>query len=114
MCTRKKSNGLMPWILFIFQIIGAYGLHALSEKNARISMESNMHFTQAPLYRRDESACPPDYSLCPQSLNGGCCPNGRSCGMSSCYAITAAPLSVCSSNGYIACGVEEGGMYAQQ
>ena len=35
--------------------------------------------------------------------------NDRSCGESSCYATTAALMSVCSKNGMLACGMDLGG-----
>jgi hypothetical protein len=54
--------------------------------------------------KRDATICATDYSLCPQSLGGGCCPIGRVCGSSS-----AATASACGQVGYYGCGVEEGG-----
>jgi hypothetical protein len=44
-------------------------------------------------------------------MNGGCCPNDRVCGTSSCFAATAAPASACGMSGYIACGIDDGGEY---
>lgn len=61
--------------------------------------------------KRDATSCPSDYQLCPQSVNGGCCPNDRVCGSSSCYAAGAAPVSACGKVGYIACGIDDGGKY---
>jgi hypothetical protein len=61
--------------------------------------------------KRDEASCPSDYQSCPASLNGGCCPNDRECGASSCFAKGAAPASACGKTGYIACGVADGGEY---
>src|ERR1700709_137318 len=43
--------------------------------------------------KRDATSCPADYQLCPQSMNGGCCPSDRVCGTSSCFAAGAAPVS---------------------
>ncbi|RAL67671.1 hypothetical protein DID88_008415 [Monilinia fructigena] len=59
--------------------------------------------------KRDASECPIDYQLCPQSMNGGCCPNNRSCGASSCYLSSAASASACGVSGYTACGIDAGG-----
>lgn len=59
--------------------------------------------------KRDATSCPADYQLCPQSMNGGCCPSDRVCGTSSCFASTAAPASACGMTGYIACGINDGG-----
>ncbi|KAK6610926.1 hypothetical protein H4I96_02524 [Botrytis cinerea] len=59
--------------------------------------------------KRDASECPSDYQLCPKSMNGGCCPNNRSCGTSSCYLTSAAPASACGVSGYTACGIDAGG-----
>ncbi len=59
--------------------------------------------------KRDATICATDYSLCPQSLGGGCCPIGRVCGSSSCYPSSAATASACGQVGYYGCGVEEGG-----
>ncbi|ESZ90866.1 hypothetical protein SBOR_8758 [Sclerotinia borealis F-4128] len=59
--------------------------------------------------KRDASECPSDYQLCPKSMNGGCCPNNRSCGTSSCYLTSAASASACGVSGYTACGIDDGG-----
>ncbi|KAF7864230.1 uncharacterized protein EAF02_010198 [Botrytis sinoallii] len=59
--------------------------------------------------KRDASECPSYYQLCPKSMNGGCCPNNRSCGTSSCYLTSAAPASACGVSGYTACGIDAGG-----
>ena len=59
--------------------------------------------------KRNAPICATDYSLCPESLGGGCCPTGRVCGSSSCYPSSAATASACGQVGYFGCGVEEGG-----
>jgi hypothetical protein len=61
--------------------------------------------------KRDAATCVSDYQLCPQSLNGGCCPTDRICGSVSCLPNSAAPASACGHVGYIACGIPEGGEY---
>jgi hypothetical protein len=62
--------------------------------------------------KRDATECPEDYQMCPASLNGGCCPNDRVCGMSSCIATTAAPASACGLAGYIPCAIADGGIWS--
>jgi len=64
--------------------------------------------------KRDATECPSDYQLCPQSLNGGCCPNDRACGASSCYLTSAAPATLCGITGYTACGIDVGGKHYYQ
>lgn len=59
--------------------------------------------------KRDATECPADFQLCPKSLKGGCCPNDRVCGSSSCLPTSAAPASACGMSGYIACGASDGG-----
>lgn len=62
--------------------------------------------------KRDATRCPADYQLCPKSLNGGCCPNDRACGSSSCLPTSTAPASACGKLGYVACGMSDGGRIA--
>src|SRR5947208_3064154 len=69
-------------------------------------VESPLHITAQQ--KRDATLCPASYSLCPASFNGGCCPTDRSCGVSSCYLMTAPPTE-CSVTGYFACGIDQGG-----
>lgn len=59
--------------------------------------------------KRDATSCPSDYQLCPKSLNGGCCPNDRVCGASSCLPTSAGPTSACGMLGYVACAISDGG-----
>jgi hypothetical protein len=59
--------------------------------------------------KRDATSCPADYQLCPKSMNGGCCPNDRVCGESSCLPASATVASACGKSGYAACGIEDGG-----
>lgn len=67
--------------------------------------------TAAPqLARRDTTACPSSYSLCPADLSGGCCGEGYSCAVDSCYATTKGPVTCGGQEGYHACGQEFGGM----
>ena len=59
--------------------------------------------------KRDATICPSDFQLCPQSLNGGCCPTDRVCGSQSCYPTSTGPASACGTVGYTACGFDQGG-----
>ncbi|ROT35181.1 hypothetical protein SODALDRAFT_329361 [Sodiomyces alkalinus F11] len=64
------------------------------------------------IQRRDmtsSSSCPPNHSLCPASLNGGCCPSGYGCASESCFASTRAPQTCAGRVGYYACAPEVGG-----
>ena len=61
--------------------------------------------------KRDATICPSNYQLCPQSLNGGCCPTDRVCGSQSCLPATTGPASACGTVGYSACAFDEGGEY---
>ena len=95
-----------------------------------IVTESHPRITEAPLVRRklgsnkwdlvhegiqgrkrDATICPSDYQLCPQSLNGGCCPTDRVCGTDSCYPTSTGPAEACGTVGYMACGIDEGGKF---
>lgn len=58
--------------------------------------------------KRDANICPSDYQLCPQSLNGGCCPTDRVCGTSSCLPSSTGPAA-CGTTGYFTCGADQGG-----
>jgi hypothetical protein len=59
--------------------------------------------------KRDATACPADYQLCPKSVGGGCCPNDRLCDTSSCLPTTPGPSTACGQVGYVACGQDDGG-----
>jgi hypothetical protein len=59
--------------------------------------------------KRDATVCPSDFQLCPQSLNGGCCPTDRVCGSESCLPTATGPASACGTVGYIPCGFDQGG-----
>ncbi|KAL2755322.1 hypothetical protein ACRALDRAFT_1082399 [Sodiomyces alcalophilus JCM 7366] len=62
------------------------------------------------IQRRDvTSSCPANHSLCPASLNGGCCPSGYGCASQSCFASTRAPQTCAGRVGYYACAPEVGG-----
>lgn len=66
--------------------------------------------TPAPfLEKRDHTACPTSYSLCSPDQSGGCCGDGYSCAVDSCYATTEGPVTCAGRVGYHACGVEVGG-----
>jgi hypothetical protein len=48
------------------------------------------------------------WSVCPESVGGGCCPGGFACDASSCSSTSAAPSSACGLPNYYACGLYEG------
>lgn len=92
--------------------------------------ESHPRITEAPILRRklgsnkwdlvhdaiqgrkrDATICPSDYQLCPQSMNGGCCPTDRACGTDSCYPTSTGPASACGTVGYKPCGINQGGKW---
>ncbi|KAH8678196.1 hypothetical protein BX600DRAFT_146881 [Xylariales sp. PMI_506] len=54
------------------------------------------------LHRRDYT-CEADWSLCPDSDGGGCCPDNYACASTYCYATTAGPTSACGRSGYYNC-----------
>ena len=60
-------------------------------------------------FRRDANLCPASYSLCPASLNGGCCLNGYACETDSCYATTQPAASACGRVGWYACAIQFNG-----
>lgn len=62
------------------------------------------------LGKRDET-CPASYSLCPASLNGGCCSSGYTCGSDACYKSTTAPPSACGKENYFPCPSDVGGKW---
>jgi hypothetical protein len=61
--------------------------------------------------RRDDSTCQADYSLCPASLSGGCCPNAYECETDSCYATTAGTTSACGKAGWFWCPASDSGEF---
>lgn len=114
--------------IFAQQRLASVVLESSISKSTSINTVYDPKITEAPILRRksgshkwdliyeriqgqkrDAASCPPDYQLCPQSMNGGCCPNDRVCGTSSCYASDAAHASACGQSGYIACGIDDGG-----
>lgn len=77
------------------------GVHRLPKVGALV--------TPAPhLAKREHTECPASYSLCAPDLSGGCCGDGYSCAVDSCYATTKGPVTCGGQEGYHACGVEYG------
>lgn len=78
------------------------GVHRVAKVEALV--------TPAPfLGKRDHTECPTSYSLCAPDLKGGCCGDGYSCAVDSCYATTQGPVTCAGREGYHACGPEYGG-----
>lgn len=98
-------------VLFLFISGLAPSAYAMSNRLNVGYDERPMHITAHP-QKRDATICPANYSLCPASLSGGCCPTDLSCGTSSCYPTTTAPAQCTISPGYIACDLDQGGMNA--
>ncbi|KAI1374771.1 hypothetical protein F4677DRAFT_155497 [Hypoxylon crocopeplum] len=69
-------------------------------------LEKNHNLLRHP--KREASCQQPGYSLCPASVNGGCCPDNYACAVSYCYATTAGPTSACGSDGYYNCPLTAG------
>lgn len=105
MAENWRSRSLVLYLLIARLAPCTYGM---SNKGHVDRYESPLYITAQP-QKRDATICPADYSLCPASLSGGCCPTDRSCGISSCYPTTAPPPTECSMSGYIVCGIDQGG-----
>lgn len=65
--------------------------------------------TPGPLLQRAASTCKTDYSQCPDSVGGGCCPSNYECATDSCFATTVGVTSACGKEGWFACGLENSG-----
>ena len=63
----------------------------------------------AVLEPRDGEVCGESMSLCPSSMNGGCCPDGYECGKNSCFATTRGPATCGTLVGWYACAAVNGG-----
>ncbi|KAI1409970.1 hypothetical protein F5Y13DRAFT_168692 [Hypoxylon sp. FL1857] len=72
-------------------------------------LEKNHNLLRHP--KRDASCQLSGYTLCPASVNGGCCPENYACGVSSCTATTAGPTSACGTEGYYSCPLTAGPGY---
>lgn len=80
------------------------GIHRIEKREA--------HITAAPadgLKRREEDVCGANMSLCPSSLDGGCCPDGYSCAKESCHATTRGPSTCGGVVGWYGCDAVYGG-----
>lgn len=67
-------------------------------------------YVQVLLHRRASSVCSSNYSPCPATLNGGCCPENYECATDSCYATTAGTNSACGTMlGFYPCPISDGG-----
>ncbi|KAK3321415.1 hypothetical protein B0T19DRAFT_265366 [Cercophora scortea] len=92
---------------------GAASSHAVLGRQRKdvIHRIAKAQVTAVPLFleRRDESSCPVDYSLCPASLSGGCCPSQYACASDSCFATTAGPTTGCGKPNYFNCGANDAG-----
>ena len=66
----------------------------------------------AVLPRADgDKVCGAGLKLCPQSDDGGCCPENYDCAKESCYATTSGISSCGTKVGYYLCGPDAAGEY---
>lgn len=80
------------------------GVHRVAMEAMEVMEAMEPQITKGPRLRRaDESACGADSSLCPSSLNGGCCMSGYECGTDSCYATTQSPSTCGTKTGWFLC-----------
>ncbi|KAI0141227.1 hypothetical protein GGR57DRAFT_420788 [Xylariaceae sp. FL1272] len=61
-----------------------------------------------PLGKRKAVCQKENWSLCPSSVGGGCCPDNYSCDTASCYATTAGPTSACGLANHFSCPITAG------
>lgn len=91
---------------------GAQASSHVRPKGGLVHRVAKAQITAPPSLRpRDGAVCPTDHSLCPESLNGGCCPSRYACAADSCYATTAAIASACGQEGWFACPAADSGRY---
>ncbi|KAK4146425.1 uncharacterized protein C8A04DRAFT_9748 [Dichotomopilus funicola] len=55
-----------------------------------------------------ENVCSTEYTECPASLSGGCCPSKYACAVDSCYATTAGITTACTRANWYACAPVNG------
>ncbi|KAI5860365.1 hypothetical protein GGS23DRAFT_234388 [Durotheca rogersii] len=58
--------------------------------------------------KREASCQQENWTLCPVSAEGGCCPQGYACAASFCYTTTAGPTTACGQEGYYNCPLSAG------
>ncbi|KAK0706348.1 hypothetical protein B0T26DRAFT_448779 [Lasiosphaeria miniovina] len=108
---RRASTCAPGLVLLVSALLGgeAAASHAGRQRHdALLHRVAKAQVTAHPL-RRDTSTCQADYSLCAQTLGGGCCPPRYSCATDSCYATTAGPTSACGKAGYFNCAASDSG-----
>ncbi|KAK0639429.1 hypothetical protein B0T16DRAFT_243827 [Cercophora newfieldiana] len=88
--------------------LGAEAAHA-GPKRDLVHRVPKAQITPGPLLQRAASTCKTDYSLCPESVGGGCCPSQYECATDSCYATTAGVTSACGKEGWFACPLDSSG-----
>ncbi|KAK3946459.1 hypothetical protein QBC46DRAFT_6014 [Diplogelasinospora grovesii] len=97
-------------VLLVSALLGreATASHVARQKKDLIHRVAKAQVTPH-VARRDDSTCQADYSLCPASLSGGCCPNAYECETDSCYATTAGTTSACGKAGWFWCPASDSG-----
>jgi len=88
--------------------LGADARHA-GPKRDLVHRVPKAQITPGPLLQRAASTCQTDFSLCPESVGGGCCPSQYECATDSCYATTAGITSACGKEGWFACAAADSG-----
>ncbi|KAK0634469.1 hypothetical protein B0T17DRAFT_7411 [Bombardia bombarda] len=98
-------------VLLLFAIYGgeAAASHAGRERKDIIHRIAKAQVTGVPLRRDEDGTCATDYTACPASLSGGCCPSRYACATDSCYATTAGPTTACGKANYFACPATDSG-----
>ncbi|CAJ2512089.1 Uu.00g077140.m01.CDS01 [Anthostomella pinea] len=78
----------------------------LEDEYQVLRLEKNHNIFRHP--KREASCEMTDWSFCPASVGGGCCPNNFECDVSSCYATTAGPTTACGHVGWYSCPLTAG------
>ncbi|KAI0008980.1 hypothetical protein F4779DRAFT_411020 [Xylariaceae sp. FL0662B] len=105
--TMQRLWGCSGCVRFIGLAIFASETVAKHHDQYRIhQLEKNHDILRHP--KRDATCQQADWSLCPASVNGGCCPKNYACDISSCYATTAGPTTACGKTGWYACPLTAG------
>ncbi|KAI1214375.1 uncharacterized protein F4807DRAFT_456013 [Annulohypoxylon truncatum] len=90
----------------VLALLAAPGTIATNDDYQIHKWEKNYDLLRHP--KREASCQQSGYYLCSASVNGGCCPEGYACAVSSCYATTGGPTSACGQDGYYNCPLTAG------
>lgn len=107
-----------PWAFLLLSAVFLQGAAAMFQGDGKrdlVHKVFKVKVTEAflsedtQLLKRAKDQCPTQYSLCPSSLGGDCCPNGYDCAKESCYVAAAATSTCQGYTGYYACAQSLGG-----